>query len=73
MDSWPSPLVAHQPASSGSDQIRELGPRPAPGGAPWPGVLACLVCEHAECNHFSALSPRKEAGEGARWVPMSFL
>lgn len=52
--------------SNRSNQTGELGPVPGQGAAPRPQLSACVVCEHAEYNHFSAFSPKEEAREGAR-------
>lgn len=64
MDRRPSLPVAHQPASNGSDQIRELGPRPAQGGWPWPTGCLRVLFVNTPCVTISLPSPREKQGKG---------
>lgn len=73
LDSYPRPLVAHSSFPMEVTKLGNLDPGPPRVLCRGLGVHACLVCEHTKCNHISAFSPRKEAGEETRQVRMSLL
>lgn len=64
MDSWPSPPGVHQRASSGSDQIREFGSRPAQGVRPGLGCLRVLFVNTLRVTISLPSHPGRGQGKG---------
>lgn len=73
LDRYPSPLGTHSSFPMEVTKLGNLASGPPRVVCRSLRVHACLVCEHAKCNHISVFSPRKEAGEGTRQVQMSLL